>query len=321
MACSFAYGFWMALLSMGLMATFAILTKIFELPNSTLLLTTGTAIFIYALIVKTEAPLFRFDKNLILFVAFECIDFLGRTSMVYFLPISLAVAINCSTPVYSAILERFTDPYRYDKFTQLKRSLCILTIVLFISVQAFASNTDKIHINFIGIGLALMSALARVLVNVLIESNLQDYDIHQIFSITGVGYMVMSLPFFILNGGSISPFNQWCQSILTGVVFAITGYTLIETFANKDITVTNALAIRTLTIPTGLVIGVCFLHEEFTTIIGCANLGITIFSLVLVLMLGNENDTTTEMEPLIQEHSVKLEPFGFNKLLFVENEF
>jgi len=298
----------MCSMSMLCMATFAVVTKFWIIAPFILCLMTSLLKTLFSLALwRGNGPFISFKMPIIISGSCEVIDFVGRILCVRYLPVSLAMAINASTPIYGVIIEAFVDPNRFSYSMKLKRFAVVIFICASIAIQSYGSLFDSkqsgysLGATLFGVFLSVMSAVARVTANFAIEQTTDEgIRLHHFIMGDVFGYLLIPciIP-FIMPMGNLS-FSNWEKGFYIGILFLFCCYFCISTFSYHDIAVTTALAIRTLEIPTVFAIGTIFLGEpsNIFSILGCAS--VTFWCLYMVCFLSSEEVKEGEDTPLLE---------------------
>jgi len=309
----FCNGYAMCFMSMVCMATFAVVTKFWIVAPFILCLMTSLLKTIFSLALwKGNGPFISFKMPIIISGFCEVVDFIGRIVCVRYLPVSLAMAINASTPIYGVIIEAFVDPNRFSYSMKLKRFAVVIFICASIAIQSYGSLFDSEQSGhsdgstLFGVFLSVMSAVARVTANFAIEHTTDDeIKLHHFIMGDVFGYLIIPciIP-FIMPMGNLA-FSNWEKGFCIGILFLFCCYFCISTFSYHDIAVTTALAIRTLEIPTVFVIGTVFLGEpsNIFSILGCAS--VTFWCVYMVCFLSSEEVEEGEEIPLLKGSTLK----------------
>jgi len=280
------------------MATFAITTKVWMVSTFIICVTTGLCTFCLSIALwGGKGPFLSFKLPVVIDGICNLLDFIGRVLCVRYLPVSLAMAINASTPIYGCILETCIDPTRYSQRLKMKRGICVVFICISIFIQSYGalSFDDNMEYTFgevvMGISLSAGSAIARVIANYCVERcKDEEVKLHHWIMADVLGYV--SLPIIIpliMPMGNLEPL-EWFKGFSIAIIFLFCCYTALSTFKFNDISVTTALSIRTLEIPTVYLFGTVLLGEarNMYTFLGCAS--VTFWSIFIVTFLSSEEN-------------------------------
>jgi len=305
-------GYIVCVFSMVLMASFAVVTKFWIVSPLIICITTSVLFTIFSVILwRGKGPFLSFKLPVLIDGTCELIDFVGRILCVRFLPVSLAMAINASTPIYGVIIEYFIDPNRFSTKMKLKRLGCVILICISIAVQSFGSlsgddqESQSMSSIILGVSLAVISAVARVITNFAVEESDESIRIHHFLMGNVFCYMLLPviIPFIMPVHSADLNLPSWEKGSIIGLLFLVSSVAVIMTFTFHDIAVTTALAIRTLEIPTVYFIGTIFLNEpaNLYSFLGCAS--VTVWCLVMVVFLSSEEIQTkiTDKESELNE--------------------
>jgi len=302
----------MCFMSMTFMSSFAVMTKYWITDPFILCVVASILQTLFSIMCwKEKGPFFCFKLPIFIIGLCEVVDFVGRILCVRYLPVSLAMAINASTPIYAVLMEAFVDPYRFSRFMKLKRFAVVVLICASIGVQSHGSlNSQEYHSfgsTLFGVFLAVSSSVARVAANFTIErTNDEDILLHHFLMGNVYGYLLVPclIP-FIINESSGLVFADWAKGFCIGIIFVIGCYFSITTFSYHDIAVTTALAMRALEIPTVFFFGAVFLGEPVNS---CATLGcasVTFWSVYMIFCLSSEQERPGENVSLLDEVTLK----------------
>lgn len=300
------YGNFMCFLAMLGMSTFAITTKILPSYPALNALLNSLLTYIYGATIRPSGrSFFKWNKRTIAAASLEVVDFTLRMTCVRFMPIGLAMTINAATPLYSAIVEYFLQPNRFSAEFQARRFACVLLIVTGLVIQSWNTvimdtTSAGMHSILFGALLSLISSICRVFTNFVVQSDLEkEVSLHQWLNAAATVYLLLPVYAIVFDSTNVMQdvvlsFHMWWDGLIIAAVFLVSCIFMVKTFDHNDISVTTALAIRTLEIPLVFIFGIIFLGEtsNIFSIVGCTL--VTVCCLILVIFFSEEHVKTDE---------------------------